>query len=78
VISKLLQRFSRTIEQFFLTVGQNNFGNKIPLKFTTTGITGLQPAQCSAAAAEGDHPVFNRGSRPQPPIQFSTSGFSQN
>ena len=22
--------FSRSIEQFFLTVGQNNFGNKIP------------------------------------------------
>ena len=21
---------SRTLEQFFLTVGQNNFGNKIP------------------------------------------------
>ena len=26
--------FSRSLEQFFLTVGQNNFGNKIPL-FTT-------------------------------------------
>jgi hypothetical protein len=23
--------FSRSLEQFFLTVGQNNFGNKIPL-----------------------------------------------
>ena len=23
--------FSRSVEQFFLTVGQNNFGNKIPL-----------------------------------------------
>ena len=22
--------FSRSVEQFFLTVGQNNFGNKIP------------------------------------------------
>ena len=22
--------FSRSLEQFFLTVGQNNFGNKIP------------------------------------------------
>ena len=25
--------FSRSLEQFFLTVGQNNFGNKIPLLF---------------------------------------------
>ena len=25
--------FSRSIEQFFLTVGQNNFGNKIPFLF---------------------------------------------
>ena len=24
--------FSQSLEQFFLTVGQNNFGNKIPLK----------------------------------------------
>ena len=26
--------FSRSLEQFFLTVGQNNFGNKIPLLVT--------------------------------------------
>jgi hypothetical protein len=25
-----LKSFSRSLEQFFLTVGQNNFGNKIP------------------------------------------------
>ena len=25
-----LQKFSRSLEQFLLTVGQNNFGNKIP------------------------------------------------
>ena len=25
--------FSRSLEQFFLTVGQNNFGNKIPFLF---------------------------------------------
>ena len=25
------ESFSRSLEQFFLTVGQNNFGNKIPL-----------------------------------------------
>ena len=30
MISKILQSFSRSIEQFCLTVGQNNFGNKIP------------------------------------------------
>ena len=27
--------FSRTLEQFFLTVGQNNFGNKIPFFFVS-------------------------------------------
>ena len=27
--------FSRSLEQFFLTVGQNNFGNKIPFLFET-------------------------------------------
>ena len=26
-----VERFECTLEQFFLTVGQNNFGNKIPL-----------------------------------------------
>ena len=26
--------FSRSLEQFFLTLGQNNFGNKIPLPFS--------------------------------------------
>ena len=26
-----VKSFSRSLEQFFLTVGQNNFGNKIPL-----------------------------------------------
>ena len=31
MISKILQiRFSRSIEHFFLTVGQDNFGRKIP------------------------------------------------
>ena len=28
-----LKSFSRSLEQFFLTVGQNNYGNKIPLYF---------------------------------------------
>ena len=34
MISKILQilkSFSRSLEHFFLTVRQNNFGNKIPL-----------------------------------------------
>ena len=33
MISKIsnLKSFSQSIEKFFLTVGQNNFGNKIPL-----------------------------------------------
>ena len=29
--------FSRLLEQFFLTVGQNNFGNKIPFFVTSAG-----------------------------------------
>ena len=44
--------FSRSLEQFFLTVGQNNFGNKVPndtllrvhlleVKFTFKGIPNL-------------------------------------
>ena len=36
--------FSRSLEQFFLTVGQNNFGNKIPF-FQTTLITRLSRLQ---------------------------------
>ena len=32
--------FSRSLEQFFLTVGQNNFGNKIP--FLPSGLKILQ------------------------------------
>ena len=28
------KHFSRSLEQFFLTVGQNNFGNKIPKQHT--------------------------------------------
>ena len=29
-----LQNFSRSLKQFFLTVGTNNFGNKIPLSIS--------------------------------------------
>ena len=36
------------------------------------GITGRPQAPCSAA--EGDQAVFNRGSRPQPHIQYLNSG----
>ena len=28
--------FSQSLEQFFLTVGQNNFGNKIPFNLALT------------------------------------------
>ena len=35
------KRFSRSLEQFFLTVGQNNFGNKIP--FLTCSFSFLHP-----------------------------------
>ena len=30
-----IKSFSRSLEQFFLTVGQNNFGNKIPFILST-------------------------------------------
>ena len=33
--------FSRSLEQFFLTVGQNNFGNKIPLLFYNCSLQAL-------------------------------------
>jgi hypothetical protein len=36
VISK---SFSRSLEQFFLTVGQNNFGNKKPMILCNMGLT---------------------------------------
>ena len=31
------KRFSQSVEHFFLTVGQNNFGNKIPLFISLRG-----------------------------------------
>ena len=31
--------FSRSLEHFFLTVGQNNFGNKIPIQFPKSHAT---------------------------------------
>ena len=31
--------FSRSLEQFFLTIGQNNFGNKIPFIYSATTAT---------------------------------------
>ena len=40
VISKILKffkSFSQTLEQFFLTVGQNNFGKKIPYSIKEIG-----------------------------------------
>ena len=30
--------FSQSLEQFFLTVGQNNFGNKIPFSSGKVGV----------------------------------------
>ena len=42
--SSYLKCFSRTLEQFFLTVGQNNFGNKIP--FLTCFCWFLHPNYC--------------------------------
>ena len=41
-----------TLEQFFLTVGQNNFGNKIPLLSIVTnlflGVIDHAPIQCNS------------------------------
>ena len=33
MFSKLLPNFSQSLEQFFLTVGQENFDNKIPFPY---------------------------------------------
>ena len=38
IISLEFQKFSRSQEQFFLTVRQNNFGNKIPLFISRTSL----------------------------------------
>jgi len=35
--------FSRSLEQFFLTVGQNNFGKKIPFAVTHKKVTAFKP-----------------------------------
>ena len=43
--------FSRSLEHFFLTVGQNNFGNKIPLFFGNLAIYGA----CKAWATIKGH-----------------------
>ena len=39
--SSVLKSFSRSLEQFFLTVGQNNFGNKIPFPLILTFLFGF-------------------------------------
>ena len=33
------KRFSQSLEQFFLTVGQNNFGNKIQFLFNELAVS---------------------------------------
>ena len=33
-----LKSFSQSLKQFFLTVGQNNFGNKIPFSSGKVGV----------------------------------------
>ena len=46
-ISKILQSFSRSVEQFFLTICQNNFGNKVPLFFIlSTKLTDFTEKYC--------------------------------
>ena len=43
--------FSRSIEQFFLTVGQNNFGNKIPLLIANSYLKGKYKYDASIKVA---------------------------
>ena len=40
--------FSRSLEQFFLTVGQNKFGNKIPLKLAWLAYVHFFPIVCAS------------------------------
>ena len=43
MISKIhFESFSWSLEQFFLTVGQNNFANKIPFQTTSTNFSKLK------------------------------------
>ena len=57
MISKFLpaalnfKSFSRSLEQFFLTVGQNNFGNKIP--FFTKNVNCFQSLFISSKLRDG-------------------------
>ena len=56
--------FCRSLEQFFLTVGQNNFGNKIPL-FSRTVFRNFCPYIWLAAA-----PYLVRPTRPRSYLNF--------
>ena len=49
--------FSRSVEQFFLTVGQKNFGNKIPI-FTLMSELKLSTANISPTDAAGLTSIF--------------------
>ena len=50
--------FSRSLEQLFLTVGQNNFGNKIPVMFATHFFTNskFRNICCSKKFIISEHP----------------------
>ena len=47
--SREFEKFLRSLEQFFLGVGQNNFGNKIPFSFVKLF---FQDSQCGVCDHE--------------------------
>ena len=59
-----LKSFSQTLEQFFLTVGQNNFDNKIPFLLysyviTINNVHSMQSGSCSYNPVKQNSEIWN-------------------
>ena len=52
---KHFKSLSRSLEQFFLTVGQNNFGNKIPFSVLTSFIFYRMPPSVKIVSVDMSH-----------------------
>ena len=65
--------FSQSLEQFFLTVGQNNFGNKIPIFVNSGGFSkrGLANVEHKNGEVKIKALYIGKLSLPADVIQFS-------
>ena len=74
--------FSRSLEQFFLTVGQNNFGNKIPIFFLFSGRKPRKPRLGSPHPNSLNNSANNRrlhsANRRRSSPNISNQSFSEN